>query len=522
MISITTMPKLSERRSGVLHHIASLGGDYFNGDLGKEAYVFIDFLASAKQSYWQTLPFHPVGCGYSPYSSLSAFAGESIFIDLFSLVEKGYLDKKELPKKPRKNNKYLVCYPEAIRLREQLLKKSFIKAFASGLFQQENFTKFCKEHQHWLDDFILFKYIRSIYPNTTWFNWPSDLRNRDPQTLKNLKKEHKQDLLYEKFKQFIFWKNWESLKKYAISKNIALIGDIPIYVSLDSADVWAHSKCFQLSPVTKEPEFVAGVPPDDHCPSGQMWGTALYNWKNLQKDDYIWWIQRFEHLLKCYDYIRLDHFIGFKRYWQIPVTATSAKEGKWLSVPGEDFFRVIKRKLGGLPFIAEDLGLVTQEVRNLRDQFSIPGIRVMQFGFEGSSYHRPFHFHSSVVAYTSTHDNDTARGWLRSLKRKKPSSDAVLQDSLYDQTLLALSANKRNIHWNMIRYAMASIANTVILASQDIVGLPGKARMNSPGTPCGNWRYRLPSNLLSSDLAEKLGKLTEAFERSPDSSLEED
>ena len=506
------LPTLKERRSGLLLHLSSLPGPYYCGDLGKAAYRFADFLAAAGQSWWQMLPVNPIGLGNSPYSTTCSFAGEPLYIDLEGLVKDGLLKKSEIAE-PRAISPGRVYYQKARRYREASLKKAFARFSAGrGNMESAQFTRFLAQHQYWLEDFALFSVLAKNYKTPEWRNWPPDLRRRKPSALSEIQAAYRPELDYIKFLQFKIFVQWSQLKAYLRQLGIGLIGDIPIFVGYRSADVWAAQKYFQLKRDGSR-KYVAGVPPDYYCPEGQLWGNPLYNWPALKKDGYKWWIQRVKHITSLFDVVRLDHFIGFYRHWEIKAESSTAQNGRFRKTPGRELFLALKSALGDLPLIAEDLGTVVPGVYALRDEFGLPGMRVLQFGFgneASAKYHLPFSYCQNSVVYTGTHDNDTVLGWYDEVKK-----EAKKKKKLYDLKFFHdyLGGDRKNIHWELIREAMKSVANLAIFPMQDILGLDGKARMNIPGKASGNWQWRLAENALSKKLAAKLSHETHTFGR---------
>jgi 4-alpha-glucanotransferase len=496
-------------------HLTSLPGPYFNGDLGDEAKAFIDFLQASGQSWWQMLPVNPIGPGFSPYSTISSFAGEPLFISLVDLVRRGLLSSTDI-KAPPLGRKDRVNYKKAEAFRYPLLRKAFAKAKAKpGFFDSAAYKKFKKTHgghKGWLGDFTLFGAIASKQGTTDWREWPEALRRRNPKALADISKELSQERQYLEFTQFLFFEQWENLKKYAASRGIGLIGDLPIFVGFKSADVWSNPKFFLLDKKLT-PRYVAGVPPDSFNANGQLWGNALYDWAALQKDQFSWWMRRMGQCLQMFDVVRLDHFIGFYRYWRIPATAKTARTGVWHLAKGDSFFFAVKKAFPAMPFIAEDLGAVTSSVRALRDRFGLPGMKVLQFGFDGSdeaTQHQPHHFAPQSVVYTGTHDNQTIKGWIADLKKRRGKSAAKELAEVRAYNGVADS----DICLAMVRVGMQSPSNLCVTPVQDLLELGAKHRMNIPGTAQGNWRWRLPEKRLTPKLAAEFKSLTTATRRS--------
>ncbi len=507
-----TLPGLNDRRSGLLLHLASLPGPYGCGDLGKGAYRFADFLQTAGQSWWQMLPVNPIGLGHSPYSTTCSFAGEPLYIDLEGLVADGFLRPSEIvpPPDPSPDR---TDYRRAHRYREVRLKKAFQRfAAGEGRVEAARFSRFLEKHRDWIDDFALFGVLAQKFKTRNWGRWPAGLRRRRASALAQIRADHRADLDYIKFLQFLFFTQWSRLKADLGARGIGLIGDIPLFVGYQSSDVWAGQKYFQLRGDGVMP-CVAGVPPDYYCPQGQLWGNPLYNWSAMKKDGFAWWVERLRHMTTLFDVVRLDHFIGFHRCWEVKAESKTARHGRFRRTPGRDLFRAVENALGDLPFIAEDLGTVVPEVYALRDEFGLPGMRVLQFGFgneASAAYHLPFSYEPNAVVYTGTHDNDTVVGWY-ARARGKTSQGLVDLSRCRDY----LGAGARKIHWAMIREAMKSVANLSIFPVQDILGLDGRARMNIPGKANGNWRWRLVDKALTARRAHQLRRVTQLFGRHP-------
>lgn len=500
------------RTSGLLLHPTSLAGEHGNGDLGQCAFDFIDFLAEAGQTWWQMLPVGPPGAppGYSPYSSYSAFAGSPYLISLSRLADDGLLARRDLdaPAGVRKSDPHAT-----IAFRESKLRLSF-ETFESRKVWRDEFELFCRHERSWLDDFALFSALRVAYRGTSWLEWAPPLRLRHRADLIEAGRANKLEIRYHQFVQFIFARQWAALRTYAHSRGVGLIGDIPIFVALDSADVWANPKLFLLDR-TGRPKVVSGCPPDDFCIDGQLWGHPHYDWPAHRRSRFKWWSARFESMMHRFDMVRIDHFLGFNRAWAVPAIATTARKGKWLRGPGDDLFRAVRKAIGKVPIIAEDLGAVTTEAIRLRDRWKFPGMRVMQFGFgPGAEDNLPHNFPRRCVAYTGTHDNDTIQGWFQSLAQRNghvgaPSSVERMKAIRYLNV-----RDEKQIHWAMIRAAMLSPADTVIFQVQDLLGLGSEARMNVPGVADGQWRWRLRDrNTLTDSAARKLRELVTLSDR---------
>jgi len=494
---------LTERASGILLHPTSLPSRGGIGDLGPAAYRFADFLAAARQTLWQILPLGPVGFGNSPYSATSAFAGNTLLISLERLAERGWLDPKLAAELPDSVGR--VDYERVRETKLPLLEKA-ARNFVDGAKgpDRERFEKFCWENGWWLEDFVLFDALRRRYQNQSWNSWPRELAKREPGALDKARKELAEELNVGRALQFAFLEQWRALRAYCSARGIRVIGDVAIFVSYDSADVWTHPDIFRLDP-ERNPEVVAGVPPDAFSETGQRWGNPLYNWDALRDRGYDWWVQRVRwELMRC-DIIRLDHFRGFQAYWEIPATAPTAVNGRWVPGPSDDLFQVLRQQLGNLPFIAEDLGLITPDVSALRERLQIPGMRVMQFGFgnPGAHIYLPHKFEPNTVVYTGTHDNDTTLGWWE--------SDTTEQERKYVRAYLGDAPD--GVGWAMIRAAEASVALLCIIPLQDVLGLDSSGRMNVPSSSNGNWSWRYKPGALDPDLAKKLAGIVEVADR---------
>jgi len=473
------------RASGVLLHLVSLPSDYGIGDLGPWAYRFADFLAEIKQAYWQILPLGPTSpaIGNSPYSSFSAFAGNPILISPEGLVEMGLLSPNDLHcvscGDPRR-----VSYDAATLYKENLLRQIFARV-GETLEADHDYMAFCDEQRFWLDDYALFMALKSNFNGAVWNTWPAEFRDRNPDALSGWRSAFPEQVRYEKFAQYLFFKQWRALKQYCGRRLVNLIGDAPIYVTYDSADVWVHHRLFKLD-AEKQPYFVAGVPPDYFCATGQLWGNPVYDWDALRSERFAWWIQRIAHNLRMFDYVRLDHFRGFTAYWEIPAGEKTAINGKWVEVPGEELFAAMSRCLSSLPIIAEDLGYITADVHELKRRFGFPGMKILQFAFGDNlpvSPHIPHMHESNCVVYTGTHDNNTTNGWFY--------HEAPADMKRRFLSYAGSDGDERDAHLKCIRLAMASVANSVIVPMQDLLGLGPEGRMNTPSVAAGNWEWRM-------------------------------
>ena len=495
------------RSIGILLQPTSLPSPFGVGDLGKDAYAFIDFLHNAKQKYWQILPLGPTGYGNSPYMCYSAIAGNPLLISPAKLLNDGLLHPIDLENLPTFSADR-VDFELAIAFKTKLFHLAYQRFHDTADREHKaNFDSFCNSQIHWLDDYALFMAVREAHGDKSWHQWPEiDLVKREPLALIHWQNHLKDQIAYHKFIQFKFFEQWAELKAYAHKHEIEIIGDIPIYVAHDSADVWANQEFFELDPKTGAAALMAGVPPDYFSETGQLWGNPVYNWKTLADTQFSWWIQRFESLLKLVDVIRVDHFRGFQAFWAVEQGETTAMDGRWIKAPGAELFATLQHKWGHLPILAEDLGVITPDVEALRDSFSFPGMKVLQFAFgsDNGNPFLPFNYSPNFVVYTGTHDNDTTVGWFDELNR-----DPDRQRELDRLLLYVGGVCPAGIHWDLIRIAMASVANVAIFPLQDILGLGNTARMNFPGKAEGNWGWRYNQTALSQPLQSQLKSLTE-------------
>ncbi|MBK6750475.1 MAG: 4-alpha-glucanotransferase [Acidobacteria bacterium] len=491
------------RASGILLHPTSLPGSFGIGDLGGEAFKFVDFLVEAEQTYWQILPLAPVGQGNSPYSAYSAFAGNTLLISPESLVTDGLVTAADIDNSP-KFSAVKVDFAKVEEWKQIILSKAF-ETFrsTSGSTLHDEFEFFARENFWWLDDYAAFRAIKSSHEHQAWFQWAMPLKMRDEGAISVVRSQLSREIAAEKFYQFLFFRQWLVLKKYANENGIHIIGDAPIFVALDSADVWCNQSKFKLN-ADGSPKFVAGVPPDYFSKTGQLWGNPIYDWDAMLRDNFGWWTARIAFTLKTVDVLRLDHFIGFARNWEVPGGDETAENGAWRDVPGREFFTIIRQRLGDLPLIAEDLGSLTPEVESLRDAFGLPGMHILQYAFGGDAYNRdlPHNYVKNCVVYTGTHDNDTTAGWYKAADK-----NARNHCRKYLQT------RGREIHWDMIRAAFGSVADTAIVPMQDVLGLGSEHRMNLPATASGNWSWRMPPGSIHDDLTDRLKDLTVLFGR---------
>lgn len=492
------------RLSGILLHPTSFRGPDGIGDFGPEAYAWVDFLHASKTHLWQMLPLGPTGYGDSPYQSFSAFAGNPYLISPALLPEDDYLSVSDLEKRPQLPEDQ-VDYGAAIQWKKEILATAFQHFLKSKRKESFNeFNAFVESQRHWLDHYSLFMAIKDSQNQHCWLTWPDPLKLRDPKTLESFRQSHQNEIMACQFQQMLFYRQWQRLKSYANALQVSIIGDVPIFISMDSSDAWANKELFSIDERGK-PAFVAGVPPDYFSPTGQYWGNPLYCWEKHAALNYSWWIQRMKSSFALFDWVRLDHFRGFSAYWKIPYGSPSAETGFWEKAPGHSFFTALKAEFGELPIIAEDLGVITPDVEQLRDQFDFPGMRVMQFAFNNDATDQflPHNYVNNTVAYTGTHDNDTSRGWYETAN---PQEKAFCQKYVNTE-------DETTIPWNMIRAIWGSVAAFAIAPMQDFLNLDGKSRMNFPSRPCGNWNWRLPPGWNTPELQEKLTELNTIFLR---------
>jgi 4-alpha-glucanotransferase len=493
------------RASGLLLHVTSLPSPYGVGDVGPAALVWVDRLAESGQSWWQALPLGPTGYGNSPYQPLSTFAGNGLLISPDWLIEDELLRANDC--EYHSSTPSIIAYDSVVPFKHRLLEKAWVNFSAGGRPDlRKPYEQFRNDQVHWLEDYALFRALKARFGDAYYLEWPPELIQREPAALDRIRGELADQIDQVCFAQFLLFRQGERLKTYAHSKGLALIGDLPFFVSLDSSDVWSHPELFLLDE-QRRPRFVAGVPPDYFSAQGQLWGNPIYNWDALQQSGYEWWICRLRSLLAHVDVIRLDHFRAFAAAWHVPAGAPTAQLGKWVSGPGADFFRAVERKLGILPFIAEDLGLITPDVYTLRDQFHLPGMRVLQFAFDGDARnpYLPDNYLTNTVVYTGTHDNSTTRGWFEDLS-------ADQRQNLW-KYLGRRGGESSDAAPALMDLAWSSVAALAMVPLQDLLNLGKEARMNLPGRAEGNWRWRSTEDMLLEPAFQRLRDLTEASSR---------
>lgn len=498
------------RASGVLLHPTSLSGRFGIGDLGSEAYQFADFLISTGQRLWQVLPLGPTGYGDSPYQCLSVFAGNPLLISLERLAADRSLESSDLENAPS-FPEGRVDYDAVIKFKMPLLRKSF-EAFGrkAAPGERKEFEVFCRQNSPWLETYSLFMALRDAHSLAAWNTWEEDIRRRQPESVQRWSKKLDHEIRHHKYQQYLFFRQWSELKKYCNERGIRIIGDMPIFIALDSVEVWSHPDLFYLDD-TGKPTVVAGVPPDYFSKTGQLWGNPVYRWDVMARDGYAWWIERFRATHDLVDIIRLDHFRGFEKYWEVPGTDTTALDGRWVPGPGAALFQAVQQALGKLPIIAEDLGIITAEAHALRDRFGFPGMRVLQFSFGtglNANKYRPYNYPRNCVVYTATHDNNTTIGWFRGEDIKDRTQRKQERETEKQVALNYLGTDGHEINWDFIRLALMSAADTAIIPMQDILGLGGEARMNIPGRAEGNWCWRFAPDMLTEKIKAKFKNLT--------------
>ncbi len=503
-----------QRSSGVLLHPTSLPGPYGAGDLGPEAFSFLEFLSAAGQKIWQVLPLNPTGYADSPYQCFSAFAGNPLLISLDLLIEQGLLSRAELKDVPRFAKKK-VDYGAVIAFRFAKLRLA-AEHFFAGLEgeRKAEFERFCAKEAVWLDDYALFMAAKDAHGGIAWTGWEAALAAREPEALKSWGKRLAKEIAGYKFWQFEFFRQWGALREACNQHGIRVMGDVPIYVAHDSADVWTARQLFWLDE-RGNPLKVSGVPPDYFSATGQLWGNPTYRWERLREDGYRWWIARVRGVLRMFDLVRIDHFRGFEAYFEIPAGEKTAVNGTWVKGPGTELFEALEKEFGDLPIVAENLGNITPEVEAIRHRFGFPGMAILQFAFgtdpQGPSF-RPHNYEPNQVAYTGGHDNDTTVGWWTSGVGNSTRNEAELSRE-FEFASAYLNLRGEKIEWAMIRALLASVADTVLIPMQDVLGLGGEARMNLPGRMGGNWKWRYEQGQLRSEMTQRLRELTKLYDR---------
>lgn len=502
------------RASGILLHPTCLPGKYGIGDLGAAAYSFVDFLEEAGQTYWQILPLGPTGYGDSPYQCFSAFAGNLLLISPESLVEDGFLTADQIADHPKFED-HRVDFGKVHEWKSKLLPLAFEGLHhITSIDLRGKFETFQQENAWWLDDYALYKAVKAAQGQKPWYEWPIPLKLRDQGSIAAISEQLFSEILAEKFYQFLFFRQWGLLKDYANKHGVRIIGDIPIFIALDSADVWCNQDKFKLNP-DGSPRVVAGVPPDYFSKTGQLWGNPIYDWDAMRKDNFHWWIARVAFTLRTVDVVRVDHFRGFAAAWEVPGADKTAENGRWVEVPGRELFSTLRQHLGHLPVIAEDLGVITPDVEELRDTYKFPGMKILQFAFGGDAKNLdlPHNYISNCVAYTGTHDNDTTVGWWLSQAGAGSTRDEADISREREYCLKYLDTDGEEIHWDFIRGVWASVSDTAIAPLQDLLGIGTEGRMNLPASESGNWYWRFHEGALTRGIIDRLKDLTEIYGR---------
>lgn len=487
-----------ERSAGILLHPTSLPSPFGIGDMGRDAYRWVDMLAERGQRLWQMCPLGPTGYGESPYQCRSSSAGNPLLISPGLLAEEGLLSEEEVEGYPALNADR-VDYDGVRRAKEPLLHAAFER-----FRPDREFDAFCGREQAWLEDYALYEVIRASRGYTPWYKWPRPLRERDAKAVEEVRRGHAEELAYHRFVQYLFDRQWHGLRRYANERDVAIVGDIPYYCAYDSADAWADPEILELTPRTLKPKRIAGVPPDYFSPTGQLWGNPVYDWGWLRSHGYDWWIRRIARCLELSDWLRIDHFRGFESFWAVPAGEETAVNGEWVPCPGAELFKAVAEKLGTLPIIAEDLGLITPEVTRLRREAGFPGMKVVQFAFDDNP-DNPYLLHNiepDSVVYTGTHDNNTTVGWYAE------SSDVVRW-----RACEYLGADEGTYLERMLRMAYASAANMCVIPLQDILGLGAEHRMNTPGRPDHNWTWRFTWDMADRGRLDMCASLTKVYSR---------
>ena len=493
------------RKCGILLPVSSLPSAYGIGCFSKEAYEFIDRLTEAGQSYWQILPLGPTSYGDSPYQSFSTFAGNPYFIDPEDLIKRGYITKAECDAYDFGDSDEYIDYGKVYESRFDLLRKAYDN---SNIATDGKFVAFVQDNAHWLDDYALYMAVKNSFDNVCWVEWDEDIKLRRPEAMAIYKEKFADEVMFYQFQQYMFHVQWEALKAYANEKGVKIVGDIPIYVAFDSSDAWANPELFQFDEDCN-PIAVAGCPPDAFSETGQLWGNPLYKWDYHKNTNYEWWVKRLKACFDMYDVVRIDHFRGFDEYYAIPYGAPTAQTGEWQPGPGYDLFRVMKEQLGDKEVIAEDLGFLTDSVIELVQKTGYPGMKILQFAFDSreESDYLPYNYPKNCVVYTGTHDNDTVQGWYDVLEGQ--------DKKLCDDYLNIQSGEESQAHWEFIRAALGSVADTAIIPMQDYLGLGSEARINIPSTLGINWKWRMKKDAFTKELAQKIGNMSMVYGRMP-------
>lgn len=495
---------LFTRSAGILLHLTSLPGPDGIGDLGPDAYRWIDFLHESGCSLWQILPLGPTGFGDSPYQCFSAFAGNPLLINASLLLEEGLLSRDDFSDRPAFNPS-LVEYGKVIDWKNKLLQRAYTRFNRSNSKKKikNDFLLFSESQKDWLNDFSLFMAIKESQGGISWLDWPQPLRMRESSSLNLFEDNHRESIENQKFRQFLFYRQWSKLRKYAHAQGIKIIGDIPIFVSLDSADTWSNPHLFYLDDNLK-PTVVAGVPPDFFSPTGQLWGNPLYRWNVHQDTHYDWWLKRVKSTLEQVDIIRFDHFRGFAGYWEVKASRKTAEKGRWVKGPGMHFFDCLYKELSDLPIIVEDLGVITPDVVELRNHYNLPGMKILQFGFDNpQNLFLPHQYKEHFAAYTGSHDNNTSRGWYE--------ENASAEEKDFLRRYLARSGS--DIAWDMIRVIWSSVAIYALAPMQDFLNLGSESRMNIPGHLGGNWSWRMRSDAINDGLISRIRETNFLYDR---------
>lgn len=500
---------MRNRKSGVLLHITSLPSDFGIGDLGPGAFRFADFLSESNQRYWQVLPLNPTSTafGNSPYSGPSIFAGNTLLISPVVLEEQGLIGKRDMEEIETASTEE-VDYQTATRIKQQITDAAYNNLLSDGNDEiTHDFNRFCEENSYWLDDYAMFMVLKEEFSQAPWNKWPEEFRDRDKTALEKVRERKEARIRKIRYSQYLFYRQWFSLKKYCNDRDIKIIGDLPIYPNFDSSDVWNNQEFFKLDN-TKNPLFCAGVPPDYFSSTGQLWGNPVYDWDRLGEDGYRWWIKRFGHNFNITDIVRVDHFRGFVAYWEVLYGHKTAMEGEWVDVPVDEFFTTVKKHFESLPVIAEDLGTITSDVYEVMDRYGFPGMKILIFAFGDDfpdGYYLPHNYPRNCVVYTGTHDNNTVKGWFRK------EADNFQKERL--SKYAGVNIDQDNVSWEMIRLAMSSVADTAIIPMQDILGLDERGMMNLPSTSSGNWRWRIKGDYFSKETVNRLREITSVYGR---------